>query len=325
MTFDYEWYHFANYIFEEVYYNNPKLKEYNPFPAIIQKFEQQKQSEIAEKRIEFQKLKSKAFQLQASLKNVIEYERLIPIMEVLDYYKNHQQFHHRAYNLEKWEAYYNTQNSSEHSQIISAAESVALTIKENLIQRQAKRTVIDRLVAFAENYKKKELSDKLENAGRNKESICHDFVNEYLFLQGYYPFIEPEQGDGRLDTIALANKATFETVFILEVKQWFNEISSEKEAKDKLREHIRQTNQYLTNFQKSAPNIAGSDAYLLIFYGENMIQQKEKRFELAQNYVKTNDGLGTIFIELIYIGKLTPSEKSESIRLNAEESRNRNL
>jgi hypothetical protein len=180
---------------------------------------------------------------------------------------------------------------------------------EKLTASLAKRTVMNKLVSYAENYKREYLLNGLEKLRDtkpyDKEHFVHEFVNEFIFLNGYFPLIKPRTGNKEIDTLAQPPKnATAENSFILEVKQYYNTTISPRAFS----EDIDQLRQYLESFQRTS--LVSNDAYLLVLYGGEK-GTKETKYTLSSSE-KTIPNVGTIHIDLIYIGNATPSQKTKT-------------
>jgi hypothetical protein len=153
------------------------------------------------------------------------------------------------------------------------ARDVYVRLRTALTNRTAKQTVIKRFRAYCELYKTRWLINEVrrkENEGKTEE-VLQDFLEEYVFQQGYYPISQAQLGRGRLDALAYAPG---EAGFLVEVKQagFGNSNSQEsiaaRTAIQKIEEAINQAQSY----QHRLTGIAsGSDVYVVLFSARYLV------------------------------------------------------
>ena len=98
------------------------------------------------------------------------------------------------------------------------AKDMYVRLRTALTNRIAKQTVIKRFKAYCGLYKTRWLINELrsnENEGKTEE-VLQDFLEEYVFQQGYYPISQAQLGRGRLDVLV---NTPSEASFLVEAKQ----------------------------------------------------------------------------------------------------------
>lgn len=156
------------------------------------------------------------------------------------------------------------------------ARDVYLRLRSALTNRIVRKTVLSRFKAYCELYKTAWLISEL-NKGENKnrpERFLQNFLEEYVFQQGYYPISEAHLGRGRLDTlIHEINGASF----LVEAKQaGFGSESEDvtsKKAIAKIEQAIAQAQAYKSRL---ADYTSESDVYIVMFTSRYFVFSDEQ-------------------------------------------------
>ena len=111
-------------------------------------------------------------------------------------------------------------------------------------------------------------SEVIENEGKPEE-VLQDFLEEYVFQQGYYPISQAQLGRGRLDALV---HTPSEASFLVEAKQVglgnSQESVTARRAIQKIEEAIDQAQSYQ---HRLAGYTAGSDVYVVLFSARYLI------------------------------------------------------
>jgi hypothetical protein len=151
-----------------------------------------------------------------------------------------------------------------------------LRLRSALTNRIAKRTVISRFKAYCELYKTTWLISELGKAEneRRPEAFLQDFLEEYVFQQGYYPVSEAQLGRGRLDI--LVHKPG-EASFLVEAKQvGFGSKDGDATIRDAINRIEQAMAQALTYKDRLADYASESDVYIVLFTPQYFVFEDEQ-------------------------------------------------
>jgi hypothetical protein len=148
---------------------------------------------------------------------------------------------------------------------------VYVRLRSALTNRVARQTVLKRFKAYCELYKTRWLINevrRVENKGKTEE-VLQDFLEEYVFQQGYYPISQAQLGRGRLD--ALVNTPG-EASFLVEVKQVGLGNRQEQVSKGEPIQRILDAIAQAQGYQhKLAGYISTSDVYVVLFSADYLV------------------------------------------------------
>ena len=130
--------------------------------------------------------------------------------------------------------------------------------------------MLKRFKAYCELYKTRWLINevrRVENEGKTEE-VLHDFLEEYVFQQGYYPISQAQLGRGRLDDWSTPQARLASS---WRLTGGFGNSQESVTA----RKAIQRINQAIAQAQSYQHRLAGytstSDAYVVLFSADYLI------------------------------------------------------
>ena len=148
------------------------------------------------------------------------------------------------------------------------ARDMYVRLRTALTNRTAKQTVIKRFKAYCELYKTLWLIDQVKRVGKPEE-VLEDFLEEYVFQQGYYPISQAQLGRGRLDTLV---HVSGEASFLVEAKQVGLGNGQEPVTAGKAVQKIREAMDQAQGYQdRLAGYTSGTDVYVVLFSASYLV------------------------------------------------------
>lgn len=195
---------------------------------------------------------------------------------------------------------------SESEYLVRDCRNVYHAIDKFLSTSKSKSFLIDRLITYSTWIKREDFpKSKMKTKWGNEKKVSK-IVEEFMFNHGYFPLVDFKMGKSKPDILSVPGmNVRWDNSVLIELKQSIGE----SYTSGKLSNHITQAKRYLSTIRGAKQDIVDK-VYLLVFYNEKSILEIDKSYrdECEKNNVR---------IELIYVGKQSPSKLTKTKILKA--------